>query len=512
MAVVLEFFVKIFLSKLSVFIQGEIGKVLGVKKEIERLHRKLSRIRFYIQDAERRRHRDSAINNWVKELKDVMYDAEDIFDRCLIESGRLLEAQPSASSGVHSWFRTLNFRRNICDEIRRVNNRLNEINDDNNVVRRLVEDKHEGRLVQRSSSTSPTHVSTDIVGTQIVDATQNLISKIEESKNKCTVLGISGTGGIGKTTLAQKIFNDEMVKKQFPNRVWLHVFKDYSEIEILKQVLRGVGGNDVGVETKAEVEGRLDPLLSGSLLLVLDDIWSANVWRELLRNPILKGSCRSVILFTTRHEVVAREMRADYVHPAEKIDEGSGWELIRKIVFGDGEDAIISELEEVGMEIVRKCDGLPLAIKVMAGVLFHKERTKTEWKKVVESDLWFRKEIKLSNALYLSYEDLPNHLKQCFLSCAFYHGISHRSDIIRLWVAEGFVIEELDSLMEVTAKDYYKELIARNLLQIDQRFEDGRLFVMHDVLRSFGEKLMEEEGIIISGENHCMNFQMASQG
>ncbi|XP_042467167.1 putative disease resistance RPP13-like protein 1 [Zingiber officinale] len=205
-------------------------------------------------------------------------------------------------------------------------------------------------------------------------------------------------------------------------------------------------------------------------------------------------------------------MRADYVHPAEKIDEGSGWELIRKIVFGDGEDAIISELEEVGMEIVRKCDGLPLAIKVMAGVLFHKERTKTEWKKVVESDLWFRKEIKLSNALYLSYEDLPNHLKQCFLSCAFYHGISHRSDIIRLWVAEGFVIEELDSLMEVTAKDYYKELIARNLLQIDQRFEDGRLFVMHDVLRSFGEKLMEEEGIIISGENHCMNFQMASQG
>ncbi|KAG6517842.1 putative disease resistance RPP13-like protein 1 [Zingiber officinale] len=160
-------------------------------------------------------------------------------------------------------------------------------------------------------------------------------------------------GGIGKTTLAQKIFDDEMMKKQFSKKVWLHIFKDYSEIEILKQVLRGVGGNDVGVKTKAEVEGRLDPLLSGSLLLVLDDIWSANVWRELLRNPILKGSCRSVILFITRHEVVAREMRANYVHLAEEIDEGSGWELIRKIVFGDGEDAIISELEEVGMEIVR---------------------------------------------------------------------------------------------------------------------------------------------------------------
>ncbi|XP_042467168.1 putative disease resistance RPP13-like protein 1 [Zingiber officinale] len=313
-------------------------------------------------------------------------------------------------------------------------------------------------------------------------------------------------GGIGKTTLAQKIFNDEMVKKQFSNRVWLHVSKDYSHIELLKQVLRGVRGNDDGVQSRAEVEGRIVSLLSESLLLVLDDIWSASAWRDLLRNPILNGSCRTAILFTTRHEDVATDMRADFVHHVEKMDEDNGWELIRKIVFEDGEDQIISELKEVGMEIVRKCDGLPLAIKVIAGVLFRKERTKREWKKVIESDLWFMKENEneVSKALYLSYENLPCHLKQCFLSCAFYCAISIRSDIIRLWVAEGFVIERSNSLMEDIAEDYYKELIASNFLQMDHIFLTGTRFVMHDILRSFGENLMVDEGIIIN-DGQCTN-------
>ncbi|XP_074560787.1 putative disease resistance protein RGA1 [Curcuma longa] len=521
MAVVLDFFVKRYLDQLSDFMEGEIGKVIGVEEEIKKIRDKLSRISPYIQDAEKKRRTDPVIDSWVKQLKDIMYDVEDILELCLIKDGRLLAAHPCSCSGVHSpinllasCFQRCKFRRDIWNKIKKVNDRLEAIKEVNTLVLGgLV--AAQKNSVTTLSSTSHIFVATDIVGTQIEEAAQNLISKMENSKKNCSVFGISGMGGMGKTTLEKKIFgNDEMVKKQFKKQVWLHVSKDYSQIGILKQALRGIGGHDDGLQSRAEVEGQIVPLLSESLLLVLDDIWSADVWMDLLRNVILNGSGRRVILFTTRHENVARAMRADFVHHVEKMHEDSGWELIRKIVFGDEEDVIISELKEVGMKIVRKCDGLPLAIIVIAGVLFHKEKSKRKWKKVVESKLWSIKEIdaELSNALYLSYEDLPSHLKQCFLSCAFYRDISFRLDIIPLWLSEGFVIEQSDNLMENIAEGYYKELIARNLLQTSQTFIADYEFVMHDVLRSFGQKLMEEEGIIISGVNHCMNFQRASQG
>ncbi|WOL13394.1 hypothetical protein Cni_G22164 [Canna indica] len=424
MTMILNFFVERYLEKLSHITEKEICQVLGVKHEIKRLHERLERIKGVLQNADQKKHENIAINIWVRNLKNIVYDIEDIIDLSMFEDGKLLEAQLSSSS---------------------------------------VLTRHDSQdYTVKSHETTPMQVKEDIIGTQIEDVVDKLIRLIlENDKEKCSVLGIVGMGGIGKTTLAQKIYNDERIKDNFSKQAWLHVSKNYSDVKLVKKIVKGLGGNVNEVDNIAQLEIELISHLSSTrnFFLVLDDVWTANVWMDLPRKLLLNGEGSCTILFTTRDELVGRDMRANHVHPVEYMDEGNGWELLHKIVFGD-EKSMIPGLQEVGIRIVRKCGGLPLAIKVMAGILFHKATTRREWERVLESDLWPMNQIdELPRALYLSYEDLPTHLKQYFLSCALYNGTSHSQDLVGLWVAEGFIVEQRDGIIEEIVEDYYKELV-----------------------------------------------------
>ncbi|XP_064942269.1 putative disease resistance RPP13-like protein 1 isoform X2 [Musa acuminata AAA Group] len=255
-------------------------------------------------------------------------------------------------------------------------------------------------------------------------------------------------------------------------------------------------------ESRAELEPKLASLLTKNLFLVLDDVWSPNVWTDFLRKPLSQGAGSSTILVTTRNETVLRGMKASYMHQAEKMDDNSGWMLLGKTVFAAGEEDDMRRLEAVGRKIVRKCDGLPLAIKAIAGVLISKDRSTAEWEQVLENDAWSTNrqiDEEVPRALHLSYEDLPSHLKQCFLYCSFFMcEFFHYNDIIRFWVAEGLIVEAGGRLMEDVAEEYYWELVSRNLLQLDPSFVNRNVFCMHDHLRALATHLMKEEGLSIT--------------
>ncbi|CAL9759409.1 unnamed protein product, partial [Musa acuminata subsp. burmannicoides] len=125
-----------------------------------------------------------------------------------------------------------------------------------------------------------------------------------------------------------------------------------------------------------------------------------------------------------------------------------------------------------------------------------------EWERVIRSDLWKMKKLdeNVLGVLFLSYEDLPSHLKQCFLHCSLFPDKAdmYRKDLIRLWVAEGFTEENGELSMEEIAEGYYEDLIWRNLLQVDPTFVDGSRCTMHDLLRSLAQSLIEGEGVYVS--------------
>ncbi|ONK74028.1 uncharacterized protein A4U43_C03F2050 [Asparagus officinalis] len=235
-------------------------------------------------------------------------------------------------------------------------------------------------------------------------------------------------------------------------------------------------------------------------------LWQADVWEDLLQAPLERaGAFHSRVLITTRNEDVARSMRVIHTHRVDKLPADDGWELLSKSVFGDeaGEDK--QDLQEVGVKIVEKCDGLPLAIKAIAGILRTKDGSKREWENVCKSHAWnVRGELPeaVRGALYLSYEDLPSHLKQCFLYCSLFPEdySFFRLDLVRWWVAEGFITPQGDdSLLEDIAEDCYNDLISRNLLNYDPKYLDGSQCVMHDLIRSIALSLTRNESHIVDG-------------
>ncbi|XP_029123316.2 putative disease resistance protein RGA1 [Elaeis guineensis] len=184
MAMILDAFVGRYIGKLSEVIEGEISTILGVKGELTRLSEIMKSIKDYLEAAEKRRHTDETIGIWVKKLKDVMYDADDIIDLCIIKGGRLLEDHPSESAVRHhfslcSCFSCIKFRYEIGGKIRKLNNRLNMTLEDQSKLSSLERIRHDDVRVGgvNHRQTSPDVVTKSrIVGAQIEEDTKSLVS------------------------------------------------------------------------------------------------------------------------------------------------------------------------------------------------------------------------------------------------------------------------------------------------------------------------------------------------
>ncbi|CAN6192465.1 unnamed protein product [Urochloa humidicola] len=508
---VLDSFVKRCTASLQEFVGQEACATLGVGDDVRALLATLSRINAIVSHEERRRVLTAKLDAWVAQVKDAMYDIDDVLDVCIIEAQKILDDDrpPTPKVRCFSCFKPSaprKFRHEIGFSIRDIDLRLREVEDE--MPRLPAGSQHSEAkrdwFSHDSVCNSCYHAARpQAVGSQVQKAVGGLVPRmLREGKKKVDVFAIVGAVGIGKTTLAREIYNDDRTTENFPIRVWVKMSKDLSEIAFLKKIITGASANVEDTDNREELLGLLSSALSKRFLIVLDDLDNPGVWDNLLKDPLGDGVARGRILVTTRNEEVATSMKA-VVHCVDKMDTENAWALLCRQVDPEHNSEELAALKDVGIKIAEICDGHPLAVKVIAGVLRSRGNSKAEWERVLNNDSWSMPPIlpEVPQALYVSYADLPSELKECFLRCSLYpeECFIQRFDLVRHWIAEGIVSAGDNKLLEESAEDYYVELISRNLLQPDPENVE-RCWITHDLLRSLARFLIADESILIYGQ------------
>ncbi|KAL8138741.1 hypothetical protein V2J09_004742 [Rumex salicifolius] len=514
-----EILVTYALERVNDLLMAELDLFSSVRSRVQSLRGELTWMRSYLKDADSRYDEgDERFRTSITEIRRIAFDVEDLVDSFLLESS--IRRRRNILTRYAFIFQHIVRTHQFGENIKSVESRIQECTD--RLVRYGVRASSEILELKncnpKQSRIRPeySHVEDDdVVG--LDEDIKRLVHQLLDEESMTWVVSIVGMGGSGKTTLARQIYNNACVKQQFGRRAWVSISQSWDKRNVLLEIFRQFVARETFVGSDQALLEELYGFLKDKVyLIVLDDVWKLEAWEDVF--PALPRNNGSKVLITTRIESVP--LNADpmcIVNDPHILSEEESWELFRRKAFINEESD--NGYVKLGKEMLSKCNGLPLAVAALGGLL----RTKKgldEWQRIhkaLTSNIMKGKGSPLygrvDEMLALSYNDLPFYLKPCFLYLGLF---PEDSDIkvgmlIRMWIAEGFIRSDQISgevSLEEIARECLDELIHRCMLQVTRRNHAGKITAcrMHDLIRDLClRKAKEQDFLEILSPSSCLD-------
>ncbi|KAL1552109.1 putative disease resistance protein [Salvia divinorum] len=505
---------------LSALLLQKINFLRSVQGKVELLKDELKRIQCFLKDANRKQADSEGVRNWISEIREVALDSRDVIEMFILKVESKSRLGRFSTFPMHMYYID-----KVGKEIDAIQERIQAIHRSRESygIRDLGEEAETvpGSRVESWRRMPIWQKDEHLVGVE--DDMQKLLQESildDEKRRGLSIAVVEGMAGIGKSALARKVYN--FASGRFDCRCWAVVSSGFNPRETIKQLIMQLPKSawlreeimEIEKSTKDEryLHEKLQEMLHEQLkgktyFIVLDDLWEKEHWEALRYAFPDKQDKQSRLLITTRNKTITNY--GDFALEMNLLDLDRCWELfVKKAFIHTKHPQCPEELEPIGREIVEKCNGLPLAITLVGGLLVE-PHTKRRWEEVLEqvNSHYGRAESRISAILELSYQNLPPRLKSCFLSLACFKEDANipTKRLVHIWAGQGLIGHEGRRTVNEIARGYLNELINRNMVQIKNLTLDHRVknCHLHDLFREVClVKAKEELGfqIIEKGE------------
>ncbi|CDP18602.1 unnamed protein product, partial [Coffea canephora] len=428
---------------------------------LKKLDKSAARIQCFLAGADEAKYCNDpkllGVQKWLKDLEEEVFKADNVLDELNYENlRRKVKYQNQLTKKkvffCFSFFNKIGFRWRLGSMIREINTNLQSIHRDAErlglAYKPLVEEAFTTIAAGATTSrqTDSKIVRSDVLGRD--EDESEIVKKLltESESDRISVISVTGMGGLGKTTLAKAVYNNPQFNdNHFDKKIWVCVAKEVETMDLFKMILESSTGNKPDADVRdVIVRGIQNEIKGKRCLLVLDDLWNHQQLDDFFTTlKALEAKKGSWCLVTTRLQEVETTLsglpQINFTrHGLGKLCNDDCWSIINK--WATVGEEVPKELEDIRERVLRRCDGLPLAAKLIGGLLYKKR--KEEWQSILEESLLNGDQGRIEQIIKVSFDHLSlAPVKKCFAYCSIFDQDAELEQdlLVELWMAEGFL-------------------------------------------------------------------------